>query len=101
MFLLNIPYFDVYLKKSMILCYPSPGTQQSEKKIFKCFQFCSISLMILSLRLVQRSYKNWVPGEIEFCWKNSLFSTPISSNTFSNDSSSLEDLNLRSLDIRE
>lgn len=70
-FLLKILYFFVYRRKSMILCSPSPGTQQSEQNIFKFFQLCSISFNILSFKLEQRSYKNFVPGEIEFCWKYS------------------------------
>ena len=36
---------------------------------------------------------------MEFCWKNSLFKTPIYYTTLSNTSSSLEDLNRRSLQI--
>ena len=97
MFLVKILLFVVYRKNYMILCSPSPGTQQSEKNIFKCFQFYYISLIILSLRLMHKSYRNWVPGEMEFCWKNYLFSTPIYYTTFSKTYYSLDDLNLRSL----
>ncbi len=98
-FFAKVLYFFVYRKKSMILCSPSPGTQQSEKNIFKFFQSCSISFKILVFRFAHRSYKKVVPGEIEFCLKYSSSSTPTSSKTLSNSYSSHEDLNLRSLNV--
>lgn len=82
----------------MILCYPYPGTPQSENMTLRCFQLVYISSNTFYFKLEQRSFKNLVPGEIELAMKFSLFSTPIFDRTSSKISSSLADLNLLSLD---
>lgn len=51
----------------MILCSPSPGTVQSEKKTLRCLHPVLIYYMILLLRYSPNSVKNFVPGDIEFC----------------------------------
>lgn len=51
----------------MILCYPSPGTVQSEKNTLRCLQPFFTYYIILPLRYSPNSVRNFVPGEIEFC----------------------------------
>lgn len=89
----------LYRKNYMILCSPSPGTQQSEKRTFRSRHSLDISSMILPLSFRQRLNRNWVPGEMEFAWKIYLFSMPIfCTKSLKKSISSTPDLNLLSLD---